>query len=127
MKLKLSCLLLSALMIVFCFAGCAEKDKADVMNKIGMEASEGAVTLSMYLMSEAPVSDEQELAMEAAVNAITEKEFKVHLDLKYFTADKYYEALEADLAKMTEFYSGDGIGKSLLSLLYGVDKPLRRV
>ena len=98
-------------MIVFCFAGCAEKDKADVMNKIGMEASEGAVTLSMYLMSEAPVSDEQELAMEAAVNAITEKEFKVHLDLKYFTADKYYETLEADLKKMTEYYSGDGIGK----------------
>ena len=111
MKLKLSCLLLSALMIMFCFAGCAEKDKADVMNKIGMEASEGAVTLSMYLMSEAPVSDEQELAMEAAVNAITEKEFKVHLDLKYFTADKYYETLEADLKKMTEYYSGDGIGK----------------
>ena len=98
-------------MIMFCFAGCAEKDKADVMNKIGMEASEGAVTLSMYLMSEAPVSDEQELAMEAAVNAITEKEFKVHLDLKYFTADKYYETLEADLKKMTEYYSGDGIGK----------------
>lgn len=98
-------------MIMFCFAGCADKDKADVMNKIGMEASEGAVTLSMYLMSEAPVSDEQELAMEAAVNAITEKEFKVHLDLKYFTADKYYETLEADLKKMTEYYSGDGIGK----------------
>ena len=111
MKLKLSCLLLSALMIMFCFAGCADKDKADVMNKIGLEASEGAVTLSMYLMSEAPVSDEQELAMEAAVNAITEKEFKVHLDLKYFTADKYYETLEADLKKMTEYYSGDGIGK----------------
>ena len=98
-------------MIMFCFAGCADKDKADVMNKIGLEASEGAVTLSMYLMSEAPVSDEQELAMEAAVNAITEKEFKVHLDLKYFTADKYYETLEADLKKMTEYYSGDGIGK----------------
>ena len=111
MKLKLSCLLLSALMIMLCFAGCAEKEKADVMNKIGEEASDGAVTLSMYLMSEAPVSAEQEIAMEKAVNAITEKEFKVHLDLRYFTADKYYEALEADLAKMTEFYSGDGIGK----------------
>jgi hypothetical protein len=98
-------------MIMLCFAGCAEKEKADVMNKIGEEASDGAVTLSMYLMSEAPVSAEQEIAMEAAVNAITEKEFKVHLDLRYFTADEYYEALEADLAEMTEFYSGDGIGK----------------
>ena len=111
MKLRLSCLLLSALMIMFCFAGCAEKDKSDVMNKIGEEASEGAVSLSMYLMSEEEVSDEQELAMEKAVNAITEKEFKVHLDLKYFTADEYYNVLEADLKKMTEFYSGEGIGK----------------
>ena len=98
-------------MIMFCFAGCAEKDKSDVMNKIGEEASEGAVSLSMYLMSEEEVSDEQELAMEKAVNAITEKEFKVHLDLKYFTADEYYNVLEADLKKMTEFYSGEGIGK----------------
>ncbi len=98
-------------MIMFCFASCAEKDKADVMNKIGLEASEGAVTLSMYLMSEEPVSEEQELAMEAAVNAITEKEFKVRLDLKYFTADEYYGVLEADLAKMTEYYNGEGIGK----------------
>ena len=111
-------------MIMFCFAGCAEKDKADVMNKIGMEASEGAVTLSMYLMSEAPVSDEQELAMEAAVNAITEKEFKVHLDLKYFTADKYYETLEADLKKMTEYYSGDGIGKKEDTPVYTDDNGL---
>ena len=118
MKLKLSCLLLSALMIMFCFAGCADKDKSDVMNKIGKEASEGAVSLSMYLMSEEEVSDEQELAMEKAVNAITEKEFKVHLDLRYFTPDKYYQALEADLAKMTEYYSGDGIGKEEATPVY---------
>ena len=111
MKLKISCLLLSVLMVALCFAGCAEKDKAAVMNEIGQEASEGAVTLSMYLMSEEPVSDEQEAAMEAAVNAITEKEFKVRLDLRYFTADEYYTKLEADLAKMTEYYSGEGIGK----------------
>lgn len=111
MKLKLFSLLLSVLMIMLCFAGCADKDKADVMNKIGQEASEGAVSLSMYLMSEAPVSAEQEAAMEAAVNAITEKEFKVHLDLRYFTPDEYYTALEADLAEMTDFYSGAGIGK----------------
>ena len=111
MKLRLSCLLLGALMIMLCFAGCAEKDKADVMNKIGQEASEGAVSLSMYLMSEEKVSPDQEAAMEAAVNAITEKEFKVRLDLRYFTPDEYYTVLEKDLAEMMEFYSGAGIGK----------------
>ena len=111
MKKRLSCLLLSVLMIALCFTGCAEKTGAEVLAKIGEEASKGAVTLSMYLMSEEPVSAEQEAAMEAAVNAITEKEFKVRMDLRYFTPDKYYERLDADLAEMTEFYDGEGIGR----------------
>lgn len=111
MKKRLSCLLLSVLMIVLCFAGCAEKTGAEVLEKIGEEASKGAVTLSMYLMSEEAVSAEQEAAMEAAVNAITEKEFKVHMDLRYFTPSEYYKRLDADLAEMTEFYDGEGIGR----------------
>ncbi|MBE6593796.1 MAG: hypothetical protein E7642_07375 [Ruminococcaceae bacterium] len=111
MKKRLSCLLLSVLMIVLCFAGCAEKTGDEVITKIGEEASKGAVTLSMYLMSEEPVSAEQEAAMEAAVNAITEKEFKVRMDLRYFTPDQYYTRLDADLAEMTEFYDGEGIGR----------------
>lgn len=111
MKKRLSCLLLSILMVVLCFTGCAEKTDAEVLEKIGEESSKGAVTLSMYLMSEAPVSEEQELAIEAAVNAITEKEFKVHMDLRYFTADEYYTRLDADLAEMTAFYDGEGIGR----------------
>lgn len=98
-------------MFVLCFAGCAEKTGLDVMIAIGKEASKDAVTLSMYLMSEEKVSEDQELAMERAVNAITEKEFKIRLDLRYFTPDEYYQHLEADLAEMTEYYDGEGIGK----------------
>lgn len=111
MKKRLSCLLLSILMVALCFTGCAEKTSAEVLEKIGEEASAGAVTLSMYLMSEQTVSEEQELAMEAAVNAITEKEFKVHLDLRYYTPDQYYAKLDADLARMTEFYDNEAIGR----------------
>lgn len=111
MKKRLSCLLLGLLMFVLCFAGCAEKTGLEVMIAIGKEASKDAVTLSMYLMSEEKVSEDQELAMEKAVNAITEKEFKVRLDLRYFTPDEYYQHLEADLAEMTEYYDGEGIGK----------------
>ncbi len=118
MKKRLSCLLLSILMVALCFTGCAEKTGAEVLEKIGEEASKGAVTLSMYLMSEEPVSEEQELAMEAAVNAITEKEFKVHMDLRYFTPDEYYERLDADLAEMTEYYDGEGIGQQNYTPVY---------
>lgn len=105
-------------MVALCFTGCAEKTGAEVLEKIGEEASKGAVTLSMYLMSEEPVSEEQELAMEAAVNAITEKEFKVHMDLRYFTPDEYYERLDADLAEMTEYYDGEGIGQQNYTPVY---------
>lgn len=111
MKKRLSCLLLSVLMVVLCFAGCAEKTGEEVMIEIGEKASKDAVTLSMYLMSEEKVSEEQELAMEKAVNAITEKEFKIRLDLRYFTPDEYYTRLDADLAEMTEYYDGEGIGR----------------
>jgi hypothetical protein len=111
MKKRVFCLLLSALMIAFCFVGCAEKDREDVMEKIGEEASKGAVTLSMYLVSESPVSAEQEKLMEEAVNAITEKEFKVRMDLRYFTPAEYYARLDADLAEMTRFYANEGVGQ----------------
>ena len=111
MKKRVFCLLLSALMIAFCFVGCAEKDREDVMIEIGKKASEGAVTLSMYLVSEKPVSAEQEELMEEAVNAITEKEFKVRLDLRYFTPEEYYAKLEADLAEQKRFYENEGVGK----------------
>ena len=118
MKKRLSCLLLSILMVALCFTGCAEKTSEEVLEKIGEESSKGAVTLSMYLMSEKPVSAEQELAMEAAVNEITEKEFKVRMDLRYFTADEYYTRLDADLAEMTAFYDGEGIGKQNYEPVY---------
>jgi hypothetical protein len=36
--------------------------------------------------------------MEEKVNEITEAKNKIHIDLKYYTADTYYTVLEADLA-----------------------------
>ena len=57
-------------------------------------ASENAITLAMYLLAEKEVSPEQEAKIEKAVNDITNAKFKIKLDLFYYTADKYYEALE---------------------------------
>ncbi len=114
MKTKLICLLMSAVMILLCFAGCGEKTGDEVKVTIGEEASKGAETLSMYLMSEQPVSEAQEKLMEKKVNEITEAKFKIHLDLKYFTPDQYYTMLEADLAKAKEFYdSGDAVNNGV--------------
>ena len=103
MKKKILCLALCALMIVASFVGCGEKSRDELMNQIGEETSKGAVLLTMYVLAENPVSAEQELLVENAANDIVDK-YKIKLDLKYFTADKYYKTLEDNLARMKTYY-----------------------
>lgn len=111
MKKRLVCLLLSAVMLLLCFAGCAEDTREEVMAGIGEEASKDAVTISMYLMAEQEVSPRQEALMEAKVNEITQPKFNIKVELKYFTPDTYYTELEADLAEMKTFYDAGAQGK----------------
>ena len=99
-------------MILFCFAGCAEKTGDEIKEQIGKEASADAVRLSMYLMSEEKVSDKQLLLMEQKVNELTEAKYKIHLELEYATPTEYYAKLEANLAKMAEHYKGGSAGKT---------------
>ena len=103
MNKKLICLLLSVLMLLsVVLTACGEKDDDDALEEIAEEASAAAVTLSMYLMSEAPVSAEQELAIENAVNDITKAKFKAKMDLTFLTANDYYRILEENLKKQSE-------------------------
>lgn len=81
---------------------CGDKEDDEKMDDISKDASASAITLSMYLMSEAPVSSEQELAIENAVNAITKAKFKAKLDLTFLTAQDYYTVLEENLKKQSE-------------------------
>ncbi len=103
MNKKLICLLLSVIMLLsVVLTSCGEKDDEDELDNITEEASASAVTLSMYLMSESPVSPEQELAIENAVNNITKAKFKAKLDLTFLTKDNYYTVLEENLKKQSE-------------------------
>jgi len=127
MKKRLLCFALSTIMILFCFAGCGKKSEAKVMADIGKEASEGTEHLAMYLMSEEPVSEKQEKLIEDAVNAITEAKFKIRLDLRYETPDKYYAKLEADLAEMKEFYDSGAVNKTTHEPVYVDDEGRPKV
>ena len=76
MKKKLLCLLLSVLMLLsVALTACGKKDDEEALDDITDKASASAVTLSMYLMSEEPVSAEQEKLIEEAVNNITKAKF----------------------------------------------------
>ena len=90
MSKKLICLLLGVVMLLGVLASCSGDKAGDTLNKIEDEASENAVTLAMYLLSEEPVSSDTEAEIESALNAITEKRFKTRIDLRYYTLEGYY-------------------------------------
>ena len=115
-------------MILLCFAGCAEKTGDEIKENIGKEASKDAVSLSMYLMSEKPVSAAQEALIEAKVNEITESNsYKIHLDLRYFTPEEYYAKLDAHLAEMKAFYDDGAVGKTEHTPVYTDENGLPSV
>ena len=95
MNKRILCLLLSFVMLAsVLLTGCGQKTDEEKIDKINETAAKNTVTLSMYLMSESEVSAEQEAKIEEAVNLITKSKFKIQVDLRYYTPDKYYDALE---------------------------------
>lgn len=103
MNKKIICLLLSVLMLLsVCLTACGEVSDEENIENIEAEASASAVTLVMYLMAENSVSEEQELLMEDAVNAITQDKFTTKIDLVYLTPDEYYGKLEENLAEQAK-------------------------
>lgn len=94
MSKKLICLILSFILIMSVLVGCSQKSDADAAGDISDAASESAVTLAMYLMSEKAVSAETAAKIEAAVNEITQAKFKTKLKLYFYTEDVYYTKLE---------------------------------
>lgn len=109
MKKKILCLALCVVMVASLLVGCGEKNRDEVMNKIGKDASDGAVTLTMQILAEDAVSKEQETLIENAVNDIFDT-YNIKLDLKYYTAENYYKVLEENFKTMKEFYKGSKEG-----------------
>ncbi len=95
MSKRLLCLLLGLLMVLsVAFTGCSAQTDEEEMDDIAEEASESAMTLTMYLMSEEEVSKDQADKIEEAVNKITKSKFKTRIVLRYFTEEQYYDALD---------------------------------
>ncbi len=99
MSKKLICLFLSLLLLLsVCLTACGEKSKDDAYADKVQQASQSAVTLSMYLMSEEPVSAETAKKIEDALNDITERKFTIRMKLHFFTPAEYYTKLEESFA-----------------------------
>ena len=100
MSKRLLCLLLGLLMVLsVAFTGCSTQTDDEAMDDVAEEASESAMTLTMYLMSEEEISEEQADKIEEAVNKITKSKFKTRIVLRYFTEEQYYSALDEAFKK----------------------------
>ena len=94
MNKRLLCLLLCLIMLVsVAFTGCAKKTDEESTEDITEQASKSTVTLSLYLMSEDEISEEQAQKIEDAANKITKSKFKAKLDIRYFSEKQYNDAL----------------------------------
>lgn len=98
MNKRIFCLILAVLMLSsFLFTGCGmfggDEDK-NIGDEITTEASAYAETLSMYVVSAAPVSEETAKLVEEAFNRITKVEFKTQVKLHFATYDEYYDVIE---------------------------------
>lgn len=95
MKKRLVCILLAAVMLLSCGAlfGCSGQS-GDIKDNISDKASESAVTLVMWLVTNETTTPEAIKKVQAAINRITQEKFKIRLILKYYTENEYYQKLE---------------------------------
>ena len=95
MKKRLTCLLLCFVMLLsLALASCAGETEEEAKENIIDDASDTAITLTMWVVSEEKVEPEAANAVSKAINSITNSKFKTKLVLHFFTEEEYYGVIE---------------------------------
>ena len=103
MKKRLFCLFLCLVMLgSLVLTSCSDKSEDEAKTDIEETASESALTLTMWIVSEEKVSDAAAAAVSDALNSITRSKFKTALVLKYMTEEEYRSTLEATITAYEE-------------------------
>ena len=102
MKNRLICLALCLLMLAASvLTGCSSKTIDEAQSAVTNAASESAMTLTMWLVSEKEVDKDTASRITKAVNNITESKFKTRMQL-YFLTDAEYRAAVTDTIRKRE-------------------------
>ncbi len=96
-KLRWICFLLCLVLLATPILSACSSKEENVEDNISSDASESAVTLSMWLVSKEPVSAATAALISERVNAVTNARFKTKVVLKYLTKEEYRAALENTL------------------------------
>ena len=96
-KRTISLILAFLMLASMLFTGCSSfggGDETEIGGGIVDEASNSAMTLSMYVVSAETVSPETAKKVEDAFNKITKANFKTQVKLHFATYDEYYDVIE---------------------------------
>ncbi len=107
MNKRILSLILALLMLTsMLFTGCDRLfggDDSDLSGEIVEEASNSAMTLSMFVVSKEPVSSDTAKLVEDAFNKITKPNFKTQVKLHFATYDEYYNLIEERVKSNEEY------------------------
>ena len=101
-SLILAFLMLSGILLTGCSSLSGEGD--ETLDEILVEeASNSAITLSMYVVSVEPVDEKTAQKVEDAFNKITKPNFKIQVKLHFATYEEYYDVIEEVVAANLAF------------------------
>lgn len=102
MSKRIICLLLCFVMLFsVMLTGCSDQREDNGQNAVDdttKEASKSTMTLTMYVPTKKPVSNETKKQVQDAFNKITKARFKTQVILNFCTYDEYYATVEEVIA-----------------------------
>ena len=91
MNKRLIALFLCLVMMLSVFlAGCAESSEEEAKNELEQAKVASNMTLTMWIVSEAPVSAEIRNDVTQAINALTKAKYKTQLEIYYLSEEEYF-------------------------------------
>ncbi len=98
MKRRLICLALCFVFVLsVCLTGCKEKTTEQMQQDILDQASEDTVTLTMWMVTEQPLTDAVKASVNSAVNRITTSKFNTYMVINFLTEDEYYAKVSEEI------------------------------
>lgn len=96
MNKRLIALFLCLVMMLSVFlTACAEDSEEDAKNELEEAKVASNMTLTMWIVSESPVSESIRAEVTKAINSLTKAKYKTQLEIQYLSEEEYFSKLTA--------------------------------
>ena len=84
-----------AMMLSVFLTACSEDSEENAKNELEEAKVASNMTLTMWIVSESPVSEEIRTDVTKAINALTKAKYKTQLEIHYLSEEEYFSKLTA--------------------------------